>query len=164
MKKPPSLESRQLRTLERWRTVELENAQTEYVTLQKVTLEKQSAHERISADIAAVQAMARDAVGGTSLSVEVLQRLHAFAVHQANELSAAQAEIEQSQVRSNEAHDNLVQHFERLSVVERLKARRAQEGMKQLARADEKQLDEHAMTRARIDAGSTAAAAEIPKE
>ena len=161
-KRPPHLESRQLRTLERWRTFELENAQSEYAALMKVTLDKQSMHERIREDIAAVQSFARDALGGTSISVAVLQRLHSFAALQANELKAAQAELEKSQAQTDEAHSNLAQHFERLSVVERLQARRALEGLKDVAREDQKQLDEHALTRSYT--GTQAADPKIQKE
>jgi hypothetical protein len=147
--RPPTNESRQLRTLERWRTVELENAQAEYAALLKIALDKQSVHERIREDIEAAQTVARDTLGRAQLSVEALRRLHEFAVLQATELKAAATELEQSQTRLNEGHAHLVEHFERLSVVERFKERRAREGMKDLAREDQKRLDEQAMTRGR---------------
>lgn len=153
MSKPPNLESRQLRTLERWRTVELEHAQSEHAALLKVTLDKQAASERISEDIEQLRSMARDALqramSGTALSVESLRRLDAFAAVRAADLKIAQTELQQSQAESDAAHASLVQHFERLTVVERLQERRIDEGMKDLARQDQKRLDEHALTRLR---------------
>lgn len=162
MKKPPTTESRQLRTLERWRTVELENAQTEYAALLKIALDNQTVHERIREDIEAAQIVARDTLSRKPLSVETLRRLHEFAVLQATELKAAATELEQSQTRLHQGHANLVERFERLSVVERFKERRAREGLKELAREDQKQLDEQAMTRGR--AGSKPADTTIPQE
>ena len=155
MKRPHTQGSPQLRTLERWRTVELENAQAEYAQLLRIALEKRSMHGRIGEQIVAAQAEARDLLSGATLSVEVMQRLHAFASRQACELQAAQVEVEKSQEKLEAGRDNLLQHFERLAVVERFKERRERQVMKQTMRVDQKQLDEHALTRAHLQGSAT---------
>lgn len=154
MGKQKPTESRQLRTLERWRAAELESAQTRYVALSKVTLEKQAAHERISTGIADLQVFARDALGRAVLSVDTLHRLTAFSAVQARDLHMAQTALEESQAKAEEAREQVMQQFEHVSVVKRLLERRAAEAVKDTTREAQRQLDEHALTQCSARVGS----------
>jgi hypothetical protein len=148
MKDDNPRDSRQLRTLERWRSVELEAAQAQHATLARVTTQKASAVNRVESDIADTQTFARDQLlAGGPLSPEMLRGSLAFTALKEKELIEAQAALEESRASSDAAHASVVEHFEQLSVVEKLRERRAAETVKELARLAQKRLDEHALSR-----------------
>lgn len=148
MKNENSADPKRLLTLERWRSAELEAAQTQHAKLEQITVAKRSAVDRVESDITATHSFVRDRMAdGQPISPEALQRFAQFAAHQAQELSSAQQAFEASRVDSDAAHANVVQHFERLSVVEKLRERRQMEAVKDSARVAQKRLDEHALSR-----------------
>ena len=154
MKDDNAADSGRLLTLERWRAAELEAAQAEHVKLERIRLEKQSIVDGVESEIDAMQSFVREQVSdGQAISAEALQRFTRFAALQAQELSTAQQALETSRNDSEAAHTNVVEHFERLSVVERLRERRQAEAAKDAVRVAQKQLDEHALSRMPAEAG-----------
>lgn len=148
MKTECGADPRQLLTLERLRSVELETAQTQHAKLEQVTLEKRSVVVRVEADITATQSFVRDQLAGAQpISLDALQRCTQFSAVQAVELAAAQKALEASRAESDAAHASVVEHFERLSVVEKLRERRAVEASKDVLRTSQKRLDEHALSK-----------------
>lgn len=141
-------DSKQLLTLERWRSAELEAAQTQYTTLLRVTTEKASAVNRVESDIADIQSFTRDQLhAGEQLSPDALRGSLEFAALKAKELVAARTALDESRGSSDAAQASVVTHFEQLSVVEKLRERRAAEAVKDSARLAQKRLDEHALSR-----------------
>jgi flagellar export protein FliJ len=144
--------SRQLRTLQRWRAVELDEAQTQYVQAKKVTMEREARADEVSSSITELHEFARGELNsGRTLSLDSLRRLADFASRKADELSEAQSALQASIEVTDKAHSQVLEQFEQLSVVERLGERRAVEASKDLARRDQKRLDEHALARLSID-------------
>ena len=145
---PRSAGARQLEALRRWRSLELERAQSRWQQSAQAVDDRQRRLEDLSATIEQTQALARDLrIAQARLSVDALQRLATLAVHQARELEQAQQRLAQSRAELQHAQDVVLQRFEELAVVERLAARRAQEAGRLELQAQQKKLDEHAMVR-----------------
>lgn len=144
-------ETAKLRTLERWRTVELEDAQAHYAEMARIADEKQQEVGRVEDSIASMQSYHREQLlGSASLSVESLRRVLEFSAQQAGELKQAKSALEVSQENSTQAQEAMTARFEQLAVVEKLRERRQTEIARELLQAQQKQLDEHAMNRAGI--------------
>lgn len=144
--------SRQLRTLHRWRSVELDEAQAQYVSAMKITIAQEARADEVASCIADLHEFARvELNAGRALSPDLLRRLTDFAARKAEELSEARSALQVSVEATEKAHSQVLERFEQLSVVERLSDRRVVEANKDVARRDQKRLDEHALTRLSAD-------------
>jgi hypothetical protein len=147
-------ESRQLRALERWRAAELESAQAERARLEHIAQERESTRDGLEAQLAQTHAFVRETlVGVERLSPEALRQCAEFAALQRDELKLAQAAVEESRAHCATAHEKVISHFEALSVVQRLSRRRVLEENRELERAAQARLDEHALSRLAADRG-----------
>ncbi len=148
-------DSRQLRTLERWRTAELESAQVERKELERIAQERESARDGVEAKLADTQSFVRERLAGIEpLSPEALRQCAAFAALQRDELEVAQAAVDESRAQCDAAHEKVISQFEELSVVQRLSRRRALEASRELERAAQARLDEQALSRLAAERGS----------
>jgi hypothetical protein len=140
--------SDKLRTVERWRTAELESAQAERVALERVAQQRESARDQVQAKLTDTHSFVRERLAGTEpLSPEMLGRFAAFASLQQAELDAAQAAVETSRASCDAAQEVVVTRFQALSVVQRLSGRRAVEASRGLQRAAQARMDEQALSR-----------------
>lgn len=145
-------DSRQLRTLERWRTAELETAQAERLKLERIAQERESARDQVQDKLADTQSFVREQLTGLQpLSPEALRQCAAFAALQRDELEAARAAVEESRAQCAAAQEEVIGKFEGLSVVQRLSRRRALEVSRELERAAQSRLDEQALSRLAAD-------------
>lgn len=143
----------QLRTLERWRSVELDGAKAEYLQALKVRVDRESRVEDVASQIADMQQLAREAMKSNGhLSAEKLQRLAAYASQQEEEMAEAQSALQVSVEASEKARISVVERLERLSAVQRLSERRNLEADREYRRKDQKRLDEQALSRLSADA------------
>lgn len=141
-------DAKRLRTLERWRAAELEVAQAQFARLAQAATEKESARDQVQSDLIEAQSLAREQLGAAApLAVDSLRRVAEFTAMKREELVTAQAALEQSCAARDVAHSSMLRHFERLSVVQRLSERRAQQAARDDARLDQKRLDEQALSR-----------------
>jgi hypothetical protein len=146
-------ETRQLRTLERWRTMELEGAQAHYAEQARIAAQKESEVDRVANAIADTQSLLRgQLLANAPLSVESLRRVAEFSALQVQEMKQARSALEISQTNSARAQAAMVAQFELLAVVEKLRARRDVEVAKESLQQQQKHLDEHALNRAGIKA------------
>lgn len=140
--------SKELRTVERWRTAELESAQAERGALERIARQRESARDLVQQKLVDAQSFVRERLaGGDALSPEALRQFVAFASMQQTELAAAQAAVEASRASCEAAQAIVVGKFEALSVVQRLSRRRAVEASRELERAAQTQMDEQARSR-----------------
>jgi hypothetical protein len=145
-------DSRQLRTLERWRTAELESAQVERSQLERIAQEQESARDGVEAKLADTQSFVRERLAGVEpLSPEALRQCAAFAALQRDELELAQAAVDESRAHCDSAHEKVISQFEALSVVQRLNRRRSLETNRELERAAQARLDEQGLSRLAAD-------------
>jgi flagellar export protein FliJ len=148
-------ERRQLQTLKRWRSAELESAQAEHARLARAATEKESARDRVQADLDDTQSFARERLASSQpISAESLRQIGEFAAMQRRDLAAADAALEESRTNCEEARAQVVKQFEELSVVQRLSERRALEASRDAERMQQKRLDEQALSRLAADIGS----------
>lgn len=147
-------ERRQLHTLERWRSAELESAQAEHVRLARAAAEKESARDRVQAGLDDAQSFARERLVSQQLSVEALRRIGEFTALQRQDLATAQAALKESRAHCEAAREQVLKEFEELSVVQRLSKRRELEADRDAERAQQKRLDEQALSRLAADRGS----------
>lgn len=137
-----------LRTLERWRTAELDSARAQHVELTCVVSERESARDRTQAELADTQSFVRERLSSAEpLSPESLLQFAEFAAIQRQQLDAAQAAVDESRARCEAARAEMLERFEKLSVVRRLSRRRDQETGRELRRSQQKRLDEQALSR-----------------
>jgi hypothetical protein len=88
--------------------------------------------------------------------VETLDAFARFAREQADLLCEAREALQRALDEAAKAHRSVVEHFERLSVVERLRERRAMDAGRDVARTEQKRLDDQALIRLAAElAGST---------
>lgn len=139
--------ARQLHTLERLRTMELEDAKNRYSALAAIAAEKQSVMERVQREVSEAQDQVRDSLAAGSLSVDALRRQAAFAELLGQRLSKAETERGESQAKASEAREVVLRRFEQLSTIERLRERREVERSRHASRQVQQQLDELALTR-----------------
>lgn len=149
--------TKQLETLERWRSAELESAQAEHVRLVRTAADKESERDRVQAGLDDTQSFARERLATSqALSAESLRRIGEFTALQRQDLAAAQAALEESRTHCEAAHAQVVKQFEELSVVQRLSQRRELEASRDAERTHQKRLDEQALSRLAADIGSRA--------
>jgi hypothetical protein len=140
--------SRRLQALERWRSAELEEAQAQYVLLERAATERAAARDRASSELEETQSFARERLAAQELlEADSMRRFAEFAAMKSKELASAQGALDDSRVLSDQAHGSVVQKFEQLSVVQRLGERRDAEAVREAARQDQKRLDEQALAR-----------------
>ena len=155
-------QQRQLQTLERWRSAELESAQAEHARLARTAADKESARDRVQAGLDDTQSFARQRLlSSQPISAESLRQIGEFAAVQRGELAAAEVALEESRTQSEAARAEVVKQFEELSVVQRLGERREQEASRDAERTRQKRLDEQALLRLAADIESRA---KQPKE
>jgi hypothetical protein len=155
-------QQRQLQTLERWRSAELESAQTEHARLVRAAADKESARDRVQAGLDDTQTFARQRLESSQpISAESLRQIGEFAAMQRRDLDAAETALEESRTQSEAARVEVVKQFEELSVVQRLGERRELEASRDAERTRQKRLDEQALLRLAADIESRA---KQPKE
>jgi Flagellar FliJ protein len=138
----------QLRTLERWRTAELDSARAHHVELTRVVSERESVRDRTQAELADTQSFVRERLASAEpLSPESLRQFVEFTAIQRQQLDVAQAAVEESRARCETARTQVLERFEQLSVVQRLSRRRDQEAGRELQRSQQNRLDEQALSR-----------------
>jgi hypothetical protein len=148
---------RQLESLERWRSAELESAQAEHVRLAGAADDKESARDRVQAGLDETQSFARERLTASQpISVESLRQIGEFAALQRRDLAAAESALEESRAHCEAARAQVVKQFEDLSVVQRLSKRRELEASRDAERTRQKRLDEQALSRLAADIGSRA--------
>ena len=151
-------ELRQLTTLQRWRTAELESAQAEHVALARSADDNQSAVAKVEDDIEQSQTFTRERMAaGATLSLETLRTGVSFSLMQANELEAARDALHESLTRADAAQAVVMRRYEDLSVVERLQERRQEHAVREELRRAQNQLDSQALTRLAADGDRTLA-------
>jgi hypothetical protein len=147
----PDRPSQQLRTLERWRTLELEDAQAHYAEQARIAAQKQADVDRVAGAIADTQSLLRDQLsGGAPLSVDSLRRLADYSAQQTEQMQQAEKALEKSKADSEQAQAAMAAQFEQLTVVEKLRARRDAQLAKEALQLQQKHLDEHALNRAGV--------------
>lgn len=138
----------QLKTLERWRTMELEQAQSEHASFAQLEEQRRSIVEQAQAQFEETQDFARASVADTQpLSADALLRISAFSRMQVQALEAARSALEQAKHTTAQARERVVNRLESLSIVERLRARRSALAGQEALRMDQRRLDEHALSR-----------------
>ena len=141
-------ESPQLRTLQRWRTAELEAAQAERAEVERLAQEREAARDRVETRLVETQSFVREQLTATApLSPEALRQCAEFAALQRDELNVAQAAVDESRAQCDSAREKVMDRFEALSVVRRLSGRRALEAERDLQREAQARLDEQALSR-----------------
>jgi hypothetical protein len=148
----------QLRKLERWRTLELEHAQVEHAHAASVADQKKLLVERVQSAIDETRKFAREQrASSRMLSPDALRRINEFSVLQSQQLDAAETAWRQSLQHCETALRQVVDRFEDVSVIERLRERRQIEAGRATARRELKRLDEHALAHlAAADSTTTA--------
>lgn len=138
----------QLKTLERWRTMELEQAQSEHASVAQLEEQRRSIVEQAQAQFEETQDFARASVADTQpLSADALLRISAFSRMQVQALEAARSALEQAEQTTAQARERVVNRLESLSIVERLRERRSALAGQEALRMDQRRLDEHALSR-----------------
>jgi hypothetical protein len=138
----------QLQTLERWRAMELEQAQSEHASLAQAEEQRKARVEKAQAQFEETQDFARASISSSQpLSADSLLRIADFAKLQVREVEDARSAWQQAQQTTAQAHERVVQQLENLSIVERLRERRAALEQQDALRMDQRRLDEHALSR-----------------
>lgn len=137
-----------LRALERWREAELESAQARYVERSRAAADKQDAHNRVQSEMRDTQSFLREQLHANEpLSPESLRRVTQFTALKAEELAAARQALDESRASCDAARAEVLRGFEQLSAVRRFNERRERAAAQDETRADQKRLDEHALSR-----------------
>jgi hypothetical protein len=138
----------QLQTLERWRSMELEEAQSEHASLAQAEEQRKAIVEKAQEQFEETQDFARSSVTDTQpLSADALLRISAFSRMQVQVLEEARSALEEAQRTTAQAHERVVNRLENLSIVERLRERRSAAAQQEALRTDHRRLDEHALSR-----------------
>jgi flagellar export protein FliJ len=139
----------QLRSLERWRTSVLEQAQAKHARTLKIADQRQQTVKQVQEVIDDSHSLARSHMSpGSTLSIDALTRIRHFAVLRSDDLQQARASLALSKQEAARAHAEVCKRFEEVTVVERLRGRRTEEVSKELLRLEQKRLDEQAALRA----------------
>lgn len=147
---------RQLATLQRWRTAELENAQAEHVALARAADENKSAVAVVEGDIEQSQSFTRERMAaGTNLSVDALRTSASFSLMRTKELDEARDALRESLAQADAAQVVVLRRYEDLSAVERLQQRREESTVRDRLRQAQNQLDAQALTRLAADGDMT---------
>lgn len=144
----PNDSSSQLETLERWRTMELEQAQSEHASLAQVEEQRKAIVDKAQSQFEETQDFARASVTNAQpVSADALLRIAAFSKMQVQVLEEARSALEEAQRTTAQAHELVVNRLENLSIVERLRDRRSAQAQQEASRMDQRRLDEHALSR-----------------
>lgn len=150
-----SRSDKQLHVLERWKALELDEAQANYTAQQQQEQEKQEGVKGVEASIASAQEFVRQQFEQAHpLSAEELRRVNEYAAVQAQALQDARKALEQSQAATAAAHAQVVDQCEQLFGIERLRERRSGQALLEDTRREQRRLDDFALLRASQDAGS----------
>jgi len=148
---------RQLQSLERWRSAQLESAQAQHARLARTADERKSARDRVQAGLDDTQSFARERLTAAQpIDAEALRQIGEFTALQRQDLATAQTALEESREHCEAAHAQVVKQFEELSVVQRLSKRRELEASRDAECTRQKRLDEQALSRLAADIGSRA--------
>lgn len=137
---------RRLRSLERLYSLELEQARVEWAALDRAFREQSARLDQLQQDIERTQLAAIGWVTrpeGTS--PQMLRHIRTYELWQRKLYTEQQQKVDQTRTALDDAHANVVTRFERLRVIERLRARRAQEACTNRFRAELKRLDDQAI-------------------
>ena len=140
--------SEQWIALERWRKAQLESAQSAHAVLVARLERQQTERTLLEQQISDLQEFARTELAQSrALSAAALLRLTQFASQQAQALERSEAALAAIQAETNTAQEVLKTRFQELSVIEKLRERRAQEQRQVAQRREQRWLDEQAAGR-----------------
>lgn len=141
-----SSDDRHLHTLERWKRLELEQAQAEHLACQAIERERQGECDRVQEIIASTQSFARDQCdSGAALSVETLLLVTRYSRAQQRVLADAEQALAKSREAVEQAHSEVVVRSEHLFGIEKLRDRRLEQRTQDEARKEQHRLDEGAL-------------------
>lgn len=144
---------KQLRTLERWKTLEVEQAQAQHVVEQSKEKERQAAVDDVVARIEQADDLTRTQFDSSQpLSPETLLRLAHYTAVQRDAMHLAEEALREAQTNVEQARSHLLKQTEELFGVERLRERRADEATLDTSRREQRQLDDYALLRLSITA------------
>ena len=149
-----SRSGKQLHVLERWKALELDEAQAKYTEQQQREQEKQEGVSCVEAVIASTQEFMRNQYEQEHpLSADELRRINEYAAVQAQALQDARKALEESQAATAAAHAQVVDQCEQLFGIERLRERRHGQALLEDTRREQRLLDDYALLRASMDDG-----------
>jgi flagellar export protein FliJ len=148
MKNRNTIIGTQLASLEKWRTSELDQAQIQHAQKQTVVARNEEAVKSVRQVIDGSQNLTREQVADNCIiSVDSLTRLRHFTALKLGELQQAQSTLADSQREVAEAQAVILEKFESLTVLERLRKRRTTQANKDESRREQRQLDDQALLR-----------------
>lgn len=113
---------RRLRTLERWRSLELDEAQAERAVTEESVVRERAAIAALEQEIERNRESARSLMREPRpLSVDELRRIRTYDAWQAGVLGERNIELEAGEARAEQARDRVTHRFRQLSSVERLR-------------------------------------------
>ena len=137
---------RRLRGLERLYSLELEQARVEWAALDRALREQSLRLAQLQQDIERThQAESGWVTRSQGASPAMLRQIRTYKLWQYKLQAEQQQKIEQTQKALDAAHASVVTRFERVRVIQRLRARRAQEAFAYRLRAELKRLDDQAI-------------------
>jgi hypothetical protein len=138
----------QLRTLERWRKLQLEAAQAEHAVLAARAAQLTAALDDIRQQIAQTQELLRGELAqARPLSPATLLRFTQFAAVQAGELVHREAAGKAAQAEAGASRERVKRRFQDLSTVRKLGERHVAAARLARQRQEQRCLDEHAASR-----------------
>ncbi len=138
----------QLQTLERWRALELEEARMDYVRRAAAVRLVREALDELERAIEGTRQFARERLSERGpRNVAELRWLREYAAWQAGEQAAHAKKLQELEARAEEARLVVLQLFEKLSSVQRLRERGRQARAVDEQRREQKQIDELALRR-----------------
>ena len=151
-----SMHDNKLKALEKWRNLELDQAQTHHSKMRSQELHAEREVASVENAISQSHEFTREEVSTPGIiSVDKLIRTRAYTVHQTRELKKAEELRDQARDQSSAAREVLLQKHENVSVVERLQKRRETQAAKESSRREQRWLDDQALLRVSAQARST---------
>lgn len=148
MKNRDSKRKESLESLEKLRESELDHAQFVHAQKVAVATEKESALTNVRDALEGSREMARALTSDECvISVDALTRLRHFSAIQADELKNAERVFEQSQREVDDARALILAKYVDLTVLDRLRERRATQENRETSRVEQRQLDDQALIR-----------------
>lgn len=139
---------KQLHTLQRWRALELEQARVEHARQLEAARTVREAVAGIERAIDETQRAAHARLADPRPPrVEELRRLGEYVAWQAAELTVRRQELQAQEATAEETRRQVVQRFEALSSVERLRERAQRDRAVAELRREQKLIDEQALRR-----------------
>jgi|GEM_PF-1905404 len=141
--------SRSLKTLQRLRKLELQQAQVERAAIDARVKQHEERVSTLHGEVGQTRALAHTQVTrAEGVSADTLRALRDYAAWQGQVLHAQEHELHAAQGVAHQAHENMKQRFEQLSIVERLRERRERDAAQERARKEQRRLDDQALLRA----------------